>query len=531
VSPESSPALAVLEKIGATLERAKSFEDAWRDALWLLVRATEIDSASIFAVGQQGFYRVVARSDDDAPVEVSPHPQAQSELSRTMDEGEARELESADGRIAWHFPLRASDEVVGVLELHWNSTVAAWELALARTLATFIGPAMCATDLPGQLPEWPPGEPEPGPNLLFKRRALDKYREFFRRAADGVAVLDTQGTVLLLNPAAQQITGYAAAGLIGRDFREIVHSEDRDAFRALVDAASQGSLRSMFHVRLVTTSNDTIVSSFSTSLLSEHQDLIVLSFRDITVRRYLSEELRRTTSFLERLIDSAYDAIVATDVSGLIVLFNTVAEHVFARRSDDVVGNMTVDELYPAEVLARIWRHLESKGAERDPDRARQEFLRDEIVDANGHKIPVQISGSLLFDEGVQVGAVINISDLREKLRMERQLIQTEERLVETEKQALIAELAGTTAHELNQPLTSIMGYAELLQRRVPLGDPSRRAAEVIFQESERMAEIVRQIGQITRYQTKTYVGGTQILDLERSSQSAAADDGTEAEK
>ena len=91
-------------------------------------------------------------------------------------------------------------------------------------------------------------------------------------------------------------------------------------------------------------------------------------------------------------------------------------------------------------------------------------------------------------------------------------------RLVDpTEKQALIAELAGTAAHELNQPLTSVIGYGELLQRKLDEDSPERHAAKVIVREAERMADIVRKIGKITRYETKSYVGTQKIIDLDRS--------------
>jgi signal transduction histidine kinase len=86
-------------------------------------------------------------------------------------------------------------------------------------------------------------------------------------------------------------------------------------------------------------------------------------------------------------------------------------------------------------------------------------------------------------------------------------------------KQAIIAELAGTAAHELNQPLTSVMGYAELLKRRLDRDTPSYSAAHVIVNEAERMAEIVRKIGKITKYETKSYVGAAKILDLDKASE------------
>jgi hypothetical protein len=65
------------------------------------------------------------------------------------------------------------------------------------------------------------------------------------------------------------------------------------------------------------------------------------------------------------------------------------------------------------------------------------------------------------------------------------------------------------------------MGYAELLKRRLERDSSAYAAAEVIFNEAERMAEIVRKIGKITRYETKSYVGRARILDLDRSAPSS----------
>ena len=62
-----------------------------------------------------------------------------------------------------------------------------------------------------------------------------------------------------------------------------------------------------------------------------------------------------------------------------------------------------------------------------------------------------------------------------------------------------------------------MIGYAEILMRKVPEGSPLTGAASVILSESQRMAGIVKKIGRITRYETRSYVGDTQILDLDKS--------------
>jgi len=55
------------------------------------------------------------------------------------------------------------------------------------------------------------------------------------------------------------------------------------------------------------------------------------------------------------------------------------------------------------------------------------------------------------------------------------------------------------------------------LKRRLDAETAAYAAAEIIFNEAERMAEIVRKIGKITKYETKSYVGHARILDLDRS--------------
>ena len=119
----------------------------------------------------------------------------------------------------------------------------------------------------------------------------------------------------------------------------------------------------------------------------------------------------------------------------------------------------------------------------------------------------------------IPVGSVGIYTDLRDRLRMEARLSEAQEELRAREKQAMIAELAGAAAHELNQPLTSVLGYAELMRRRAEPQTHVYNAAAIIVQESERMAEIVRKIGKITRYETKSYVGAAKIIDLDRSSE------------
>jgi PAS domain S-box-containing protein len=259
-----------------------------------------------------------------------------------------------------------------------------------------------------------------------------------------------------------------------------------------------------------------LILSFSfSSVLREDSGAILVSFRDVTVERATEAELTKTKEFLERVIESSVDAIISADMNGLVLLFNRAAERLYGYEAKEVVGVMNIHGLYPDGNAEQIMRLIHAKD---HGGPGRLEGYRTEVLAKDKSRVPVHLSAALIFENGVPVGSVGIFTDLRERMRMEARLTEAQEELRAREKQAIIAELAGAAAHELNQPLTSVLGYAELICRRIEETSPIRTAATTIRSEAERMAEIVRKIGKITRYETKSYVGAAKIIDLDRSS-------------
>jgi PAS domain S-box-containing protein len=351
----------------------------------------------------------------------------------------------------------------------------------------------------------------------LRTRSLRRYQEFFESSPDGVIVLDGEASVLHINQAGAMMTGYASGYLVGRPLAEIVAEHHRDGLVEIVLSAARDVPLRNFDLQLLTTSEDRITVAVSTSSLKLDKATTVFTFRDVTEAREIENELLNTKEFLEQLIASAVDAIVAADsTDGTIILFNQGAQNLFGRTAEDTVGKVRLDELFPEEEYEDLMRQLHSPhfGGE-----GRLEQCHKHARDSVGQHVPVSMTASIISDDMREVALVSIITDLREQIQMQERLAITQERLEVTEKQALIAELAGTTAHELNQPLTSVMGYAELLLKKMGTDSPFSGSVSVIMQEAERLAEIVRKIGKITRYETKSYVGGTQILDLDRATE------------
>ena len=227
-------------------------------------------------------------------------------------------------------------------------------------------------------------------------------------------------------------------------------------------------------------------------------------------------ELEKTRDFLENVILSSPDAIVASNQDGEIMLYNEAAERILGWTAQEAIG-ADVRILYPAGGAERIMHMLRATAF---GGTGRLEPKREIVIDREGREIPVEISAAIVTGEGAAEVATVGIfTDLRGRIRMEEQLQEATESLERSRRQAVVAELAGAAAHELNQPLTSLLGYAELLNKRIDEDDPNWRAVETIQQESKRIADIVKKIGQITEYRTKEYVGGMRIVDLDSASE------------
>jgi PAS domain S-box-containing protein len=267
-------------------------------------------------------------------------------------------------------------------------------------------------------------------------------------------------------------------------------------------------------LRMQTRDGRRIILSVSAGPLRSQHGRAILSFRDVSESRELEAELRKTKEFLERLIDATPDGIVAADLRGNLLLFNKGAERVTGFTAAELVGKSNVADLYPPGEAREIMKRLRASrgpGNEAPP-------MRTEIVGKSGEIVPVQLSAALVAEGGLETATVGVFRDLRQQLRTEAELQKTRARLEMAEKAALVSELAGAAAHELNQPLTSVLGFSELLFRRTQEHERGREELAAILREAERMAHIVRKIGKITRYETMSYIGKTRIVDLDRAS-------------
>jgi signal transduction histidine kinase len=96
--------------------------------------------------------------------------------------------------------------------------------------------------------------------------------------------------------------------------------------------------------------------------------------------------------------------------------------------------------------------------------------------------------------------------------------MRAEEERVNRERFQALLETAGAVCHELNQPIQSILSYCETILRETEKGDPMSEKFKKIMDQTRRMGDITRKLTGITKYETKDYVEGVRIVDIDKSS-------------
>jgi len=507
-----------------------------RDILFLVVRriaeVLEVDRVSVILGGQEdeiGY--VIAASDDqklrDLPIRLTDYP----EIGKALETGEPLVIADAaehplfelarvapPTRFRWLAlcPIRFEDRVMGVLFLRDRHPHALddTEMFLLRAMANATGIALRNARLLQSLRDQSRRSRFAHFEAEKRVKSLQRYLDIFDSSADGIVVIDAAGRVLFCNPAACGIVRRTAQNLRSSDFSRLLYKDGRRRFDKLRKSFAHGEYPHNVDLAIRTPAGERRILSVSfNSTLGEDSGIIV-SFRDVTRDRALARELTQTKEFLERVIASSVDAIVSADMKGRVLLFNPAAERICGYKAAEVVGRMNVRDLYPDGTAVEIMKLIrsEDKGGA-----GALEAYHTELLGKNGSHIPVLLTAALIIHRNRPIGSVGVFRDLRARLEMEAELAETRQELAVQEKKAVVAELAGATAHELNQPLTAIMGYGEMLSRRLGEGGQLGGAIGAIVRESERMASMVRKIGKLTKYETKPYVGEAKILDIDRS--------------
>ena len=297
---------------------------------------------------------------------------------------------------------------------------------------------------------------------------------------DAIISKNLDGVITSWNEAARRIFGYTADEIVGQPILRLIPEELHSEEFEILAKIRAGERIDHYETVRVRKNGEKFPVSVTISPVKDRTGRVIGASkiaRDISERKQFDDSRTR----LAAIVDSADDAIVSKDLNGIIRTWNLGACRMFGYTSEEMIGQ-SILRLIPEEL------HYEE-------DEILRKLRLGERIDhyetrrlkKNGGLVDVSVTISpMRNDEGKVIGASKIARDISDRKRMEKLLIQSE-------KLAATGRMAATIAHEVNNPLESLMNLIFLARQNCSANSKAESYLLTAEAELERVSHIARQ--------------------------------------
>ncbi len=336
-------------------------------------------------------------------------------------------------------------------------------------------------------------------------RSEKRFRTILFSIGDGVIATDVESRVELLNPVAEQLTGWSVEEACGRPLSEVFHIVNEET-RAEVEnpaerALKEGTIVGLANHTMLISADGTErpVTDSAAPIRNESGEIngAALVFRDQTEERKTQREILEEREKYQNLYNSIRDAILVVDTERRIVDCNPAFTEMFGYSLDEIAGEKT-------DVIYNDRKAFEEMGMSIRETAASSIFIRAvEYRKKNGEVFPGETNVFYLknFDDEIEgfIGLIRDISIRREAEKARDKL---QEQLLQSQKMESVGRLAGGIAHDFNNMLSVILGHTELARSEVEPESRLYNHIEQIGKAATRSADLTRQLLGFARKQT-----------------------------
>ncbi|MGC1382928.1 MAG: PAS domain S-box protein [Candidatus Acidiferrales bacterium] len=314
-------------------------------------------------------------------------------------------------------------------------------------------------------------------------RSQMNYRELIDHLDHAVFTISLDGEIRVANRRLAEILDTPFKDLIGHTLPEFLAAPTlAEVQDAIPEFLKQGSWSGRVTARLRKDGSARFYDCWLQLQKDEEQPSVTGWARDVTDRIDIERQLHQEQEFVRQLVASFPDMISVLDREGRVTFTSPRIKDVLGYASESLMGEEFGSAIHRDDLpeIKQMFRKLIS-------GETASVLCEYRTLHQDGTWRILRASASPLFDSGRKIsGVVASIRDVTEVKNTEKQLVQKE-------KLAAMGEMMSGVAHELNNPLTAIIGISDLLHDKVG-DDSSKRQIGLVLKQARRAAAIVQNL-------------------------------------
>ncbi|PKN62851.1 MAG: hypothetical protein CVU57_21935 [Deltaproteobacteria bacterium HGW-Deltaproteobacteria-15] len=318
------------------------------------------------------------------------------------------------------------------------------------------------------------------------RESEEKFRRITENMQDVICQLDDMGRICYASPSYRQVLGYDPADLIGQSPLRRFHPDDVEPVLAAFRVSMETRQPVDVILRYLHGAGNYVWLRSTGSLLFDEKGNVtgaVISSRDITGHKKAEQALQKSEERFRSLAESTSDWIWEVDSDGRYTFVAPRIEKLLGYKAEEVLGRTPFDFMPPeeAERVEAIFREI---AAAKKPF----SFIENVNLHKDGSRVVLESSGAPVLDASGNLLGYRGVDhDVTQKRALEAQAIRAKHL-------ASIGELAAGVAHEINNPVTGIINYAQILVDEAAESGRDEEIPTRIIKEGERIAKIVKNL-------------------------------------
>lgn len=318
-----------------------------------------------------------------------------------------------------------------------------------------------------------------------------KYRSLVETTSDWIWEMNIEGVYTYASPQVETMLGYKPEEVVGKSlFNMMPSDESKRMAEVFNDVSKKGEqIVALEKVCFHKDGRRMVLETSGVPFFNEAGKVTGYRGvdRNITERKQVEQSLRESEERFRTVLEANPDPVVVYDKTGNVIFFNPAFTKVFGWTLDECLGKR-MDMFEPEESWPETRRMIEKVMAGES-----LYGIETRRLTKDGKIIYISLSAAVFHDrDGNPVGSVINLRDISEKKRLETQLQRAQ-------KMEAIGALAGGVAHDLNNILSGIVSYPELLLLDLPQDSPYKKPLLTIQKSGAKAAAIVQDLLTLAR--------------------------------